>query len=182
MRRASPSIITAFLLLPGLVALIACVSSTDLSASPGMLEIQISDHREAIDDFERLDITIKSVGLHPASVPRTEGWSEFEPDTAVVDLTRVVGDPTVTILQTAVPPGVYDAVRLVVAGGEGKLKAGKVVKVPGFEEAARLVFTLQEGHTITLVLDVTVESKDDHPGGGYEMHLQSVTIKTEKEN
>ncbi len=176
MRQRSHSAIIAFLLL---LALTACVSSTDLAASPGTLEIQISDHREAIGDFERLDLTIKSVGLHPASASRTEGWLEFAPDTPVVNLTQVVGDPAVTILQRAVPPGMYDAVRLVVADGEGKLKAGDGVAVPGFEEAARLVFTLQEGQTITLVMDVTVESKADHPGGGYEMHLRSVTNKGE---
>lgn len=177
MRRRLPGAAIACLVLIGLLVLTACAGSANSPSSPGTLAIQISDHRQAIGDFERLDITIKSVGLHPASAPRTEGWLNFEPDTPVVDLTQVVGDPAVTILQTTVPPGVYDAVRLVVAGGEGVLKEGNTAAVPGFEEAIRLIFTLQGGDAITLVMDVTVESKDDHPGGGYELHLRSVVIK-----
>jgi hypothetical protein len=177
MRRHLPRTAITFWLLFGLSVLAACTGSASSSPSPGVLVVQISDHREAIGDFERLDITIKRVGLHPASAPRTEGWLNLEPDMSVVDLTQVVDNPAVTILQTAAPSGLYDAVRLIVTFGEGKLKAGEVVVLPGFEDAARLVFTLQEGHTITLALDVTVESKNDHPGGGYEMHLRSVTIK-----
>jgi hypothetical protein len=148
-----------------------------LPAAASMVEVRISDHREAIGDFERLDITINSVGLHPATAPRTEGWLDFEPDTARVDLTQVVGGPTVTILQTNAPPGQYDAVRLVVASGQGVLKEGDTVWVPGFEAIARHPFVLPGGDTITLVLDVIVESKADHPGGGYEMNLLKVMSK-----
>lgn len=176
MRRRPYRTAIAWLILLGLLGLTACTGRAD-SSLPGTLTVQISDHREAIGDFARLDITIKSVGLHPASAPRTEGWLNLEPDTPVVDLTQVVGEPAVTILQTSVLPGVYDAVRLVVAGGEGVLKAGNTAAVPGFEEASRAVLTFRGGDPITLVLDMTVESKEDHPGGGYELHLRSVTIK-----
>ncbi len=139
-----------------------------------VLEIQISDHREAIDDFQRLDITVTSIGLHLAKEPREEGWLEFEPDMAVVDLTQVIGDPAVTVLETTVPPGEYDAVRLVVASGEGILKEGDAATLPGFEEIVRHAIILWSGDSVTLVLDVFVESQRDHPDGGYEMNLLSV--------
>ncbi len=164
--------------LTALASLLAvCHPSPKISETPaplGVLEVQISDHREAIDDFERLDITVTSIGLHLAKAPRAEGWLEFEPDMAVVDLTQVIGDPAVTVLETTVPLGEYDAVRLVVASGEGVLKEGGAATVPGFEEIVRHAFTLWSGDSATLVLDVFLESQHDHPDGGYEMNLLSV--------
>jgi len=159
------------------LALAACTGPPDASASPGTLIIEITDHREAIGDFERLEMTIKRIGLHPANAPRTEGWLDFEPDPAVVDLTQVIDDSTVTVLQTPIPSGPYDAVRLAVSGGEGTLKTGGTATLPGFEEAARIEVTLQGGETTTLVLDIIVESQEDHPGGGYEMNLANITSK-----
>lgn len=168
------NLVTTLLLV---LALAACTGPPDASASPGTLIIEISDHREAIGDFERLDMIIERIGLHPANAPRTEGWLDFEPDPAVVDLTQVTGDVTVTVLQTPVPSGVYDAVRLAVSEGEGTLKTGGTATLPGFEEAARFEFTLQGDDTITLVLDIIVESQEDHPGSGYEMNLSNVMFK-----
>lgn len=157
------------------LALAACSGSGVSSTSPGTLVVQISDHREAIGDFERLEMSIGQIGVHPADAPRSEGWLEFDPDPAVVDLTQVTDGSAVTVLQTSVPSGAYDAVRLVASGAEGTLKTGDTATLPGFEEAARFEFTLQGRDTISLVLDVIVESLEDHPGGGYEMHLRSVT-------
>lgn len=161
----------------GVLTLATCTGPPDSAASPGTLIIEISDHREAIGDFERLEMAIERIGLHPANAPRTAGWLDFEPDPAVVDLTQVIGEATVTVLQTPVPSGPYDAVRLAVSGGEGALKTGGTAMLPGFEEAARFEFTLQGGDTITLVLDVIVESQEDHPGSGYKMNLSNVMFK-----
>jgi hypothetical protein len=157
--------------------LVACTGPSDSVASTGTLKVEISDHREAIGDFERLDMTIERIGLHPANAPRTEGWLEFEPAPAVVNLTQVIGGSTVTVLQSPIPSGAYDAVRLAVSGGEGTLKTGDAAMLPGFEEAARFEFTLRAGETITLVLDITVESLEEHPGGGYEMKFSNTVSK-----
>jgi hypothetical protein len=161
-----------------LIALLAaCSTPFGSTSAPGTIEVQISDHREAIGDFERLDITIEHIGFHPTGAPRTEEWLEFEPDVAVVDLTQVVDGPTVNILETSVPPGAYDAVRLTVTQGQGVLQDNTTVELAGFEEAARLEFVLQSGERLNLVIDVVVESEDDHPGGSYQMYLSSVEIR-----
>lgn len=172
-----PRLATVMLASLGLLTLTTCTGPPDSAASPGTLIIEISDHREAIGDFDRLDMTIERIGLHPANAPRTAGWLEFEPDPAMVDLTQVIGDSTATVLQTPLPSDPYDAVRLAVSGGEGTLKTGDTAMLPGFEEAARFEFTLQGGDTITLVLDIIVESQEDHPGSGYEMNLSNVMFK-----
>jgi hypothetical protein len=143
-----------------------------------MLEVRVSDHRVAIGDFERLDIMITSVGLHPATAPRTEGWLDFEPQTSTLDLTQYLGGREATILQAPIPTGEYDAVRLTVAEGEGQLKVGGTAFVEGFSQAAALRFSVRAGQATTLLLDVLVESADDHPGGGYSMNLLSAKTKS----
>jgi hypothetical protein len=158
-----------------LLNLAGCQSSAD--SATGTLEVRVSDHRVAIGDFERLDITITSVGLHPTNATRTEGWLDFAPHTSTLDMTKYLDGREATILQTSIPTGDYNAVRLVVAEGEGQLKVGGTAFVEGFSQAAALQFAVHPGQTTTLLLDLLVESADDHPGGGYSMNLLSATLK-----
>ena len=168
-------------LLSLLLACQALPASSENAVPEGILEIRISDHRQAIGDFECLDVTIERLSVHPASSERAAGWLDFAPDTPVIDLTQVVGDQATTILMTSLPPDDYDAVRLVVAGGQGELKAnGDSLKVPGFEETARVTFTLKAGEVVSLLMEVIVESEEDHPGGGYQMHLLEVRFNPAK--
>ncbi len=158
-----------------LLVMVACQPSA--GATTGTLEVRISDHRVAIGDFESLNITLTSIAVHPFGQARTEGWLSFTPQTAVLDLVQYLNDREATVLTTALPAREYDAVRLVVAGGEGQLKIGGTAFVEGFSQAAALRFMARAGQTTTLLLDVLVESTDDHPGGGYAMNLLNATTK-----
>lgn len=165
--------ILTFLLLVLSPLLVSCASGT---VSPGRINVRITDHREAIGDFDRLDITIERIGVHPASAARTEGWVDFEPDTAVVDLTQVLDGRTAAVLEAELPTGEYDAVRLRVASGAGNLKTGETVSMPGFEQAVRVPFAVRADVTIRIVIDLIVESEDDHPGGGYEINILNAAV------
>lgn len=159
------------------LVLVACSSNATPDTVPsGSVEVRITDHRVAIGDFDRLDITIESVGFHPAASERTAGWLDFVPDDALVDLTQVLNGRTETVLEVMLPAGDYDAVQLNVTQGDGDLKAGETVMVPGFEQAARVPFLVQPDETIVIVIDIIVESQDDHPGGGYELNIANVTV------
>lgn len=160
--------IWTFLLLVLSPLLVSCASGAD---SPGRIEVRITDHREAIGDFDRLDIIIEGIGVHPASAARTEGWMDFEPDTAVVDLTQVLDGRTAAVLEAELPAGEYDAVRLHVARGAGDLQTGEAVTVPGFEQVVRVPFAVRADAAVGIVIDLVVESEDDHPGGGYEINI-----------
>lgn len=162
-----------FLLFVLISLLVSCASGVD---SPGRIEVRITDHREAIDDFDRLDITIEDIGVHPVNAARTEGWTDFEPGTTVVDLTQVLDGRMATILEAELPAGEYDAMRLRVASGAGDLKIGEAVTVPGFEQAVRVPFAVRSGVTIAIVIDLAVESEDDHPGGGYEINILGAAV------
>jgi hypothetical protein len=156
-----------------ILLLVSCSSVTD---SPGFIEVYITDHREAIDDFDRLDITIDRIGVHPVGISRAEGWIDFEPDTAVVDLTQVLDGTTAVVLASSLPAGDYDAVRLQIASGEGDLQIGESIIVPGFEQAVRVPFMVRPNTSVEIVIDIVVESEEDHPGGGYEINILSAVI------
>jgi len=161
-----------------LVAISALAACQPSAGSPtGQLEVRISDHRVAIGDFESLEVTLTSIDIHPFGQPRTEGWLTFSPQTARLDLTEVLDGHEATVLATALPAGEYDAVRLIVAGSEGQLKVGGTASVEGFRQAAALRFAVHPGQTITILLDLLVESADDHPGGGYAMNLLTATMR-----
>ncbi len=162
----------SFLLIFSLL-LVSCSSAAD---SPTRIEVRITDHREAIGDFDHLDITIDRIGVHPASAARTDGWMDFEPDTAVVDLTQVLDGRAATVLEANLPAGEYDAVRLHVTSGAGDLKVGEAVTVPGFEQAVRVPFAIRSNAVIGIVIDLVVESEDDHPGGGYEINILNAAV------
>jgi hypothetical protein len=157
-------------------ALLLAACQPQTGATTGALEVRLSDHRIAIGDFESLDTTLTSIDVHPTGQSRVEGWLIIAPQTAVVDLTQYLGDREAVVLTTDLPAGEYDAVRLVVAGGEGRLKTGATASVEGFSQAA-LRFTLSSETTAVILLDVVVESTEDHPGGGYIMNLLTVTTK-----
>ena len=158
-----------------LLMVVACRPTS--GPATGTLEVHVSDHRVAIGDFESLDITLTSIGVHLVGQPRTEGWLTFVPQMVVLDLTDYLDGREATVMTTALPAGDYDAVRLTVAGGQGQLKVGGTAFVEGFSQAAALRFTVRSGQATTILLDLLVESTDDHPGGGYGMNLLSATTK-----
>lgn len=171
LRRFAPGVVAFTTLL----LVVACRPSS--TPDTGTLEVRVSDHRVAIGDFESLDVTLTSIGVHPVGQPRTEGWLTFAPQTTVLDLTQYLDDREATVLTTALPAGEYDAARLTVAGGEGQLKVGGKASVEGFSQAAALRFTVRGGQTTVILLDLLVESADDHPGGGYSLNLLNATTK-----
>ncbi len=70
----------------------------------GILEIQIKDHREAIGDFAKLDITIEKLLVSPKpgfKFWRT-GWDELKATPGSIDLTRYAGGKGVRIYRGAI--------------------------------------------------------------------------------
>ena len=137
----------------------------------GTIEILLSDHREAIGDFERLTVEVERVDLHTAGSPTEQGWIELSPQVALVDLTQVVGEASLSILRQPVRAGSYDAVRLVLSGASGALKEGGEVQFGELSQADRIEFEVPGGGLASILLDLVVQSEDDHPGGSYEILL-----------
>lgn len=142
----------------------------------GRLQVWITDHREAIGDFASLPVTITAVGIHPADQPRREGWLRLLVPAPVVDLVEATREP-VLLLEAAVPPGVYDAVRLEMDRGRGTLKTGEevAVTVPSRGTAA-VAIRIQTGRTRVFTLDLVVHDLTDHPGQRYGVAIRRATV------
>jgi hypothetical protein len=143
--------------------------TTACSAPPGVgtVEIRLSDHREAIGDFARLTIEIDRLELHPASASPESGWIVLNPAITEADLTQLIGEASPPVVSQAVAAQSYDAVRLVLSGAIGILNDGAEIEFGEFSEAGRVEFELADAGRVTILIDLVVQSRLDHPGEGY---------------
>ena len=95
------------------------------SSHQGTIEILMSDHRDAIDDFSSFEVELSSIDLHRAGEPIETGWTELQPLLPQVDLTEVIGEDSVLVVQQTVPPGAYDAIRINASAVGGTLLDGE---------------------------------------------------------
>ena len=80
----------------------------------GVLEIQIKDHREAIDDFAKLNIAVDKILISPKAGIKfwQTGWKELTPAIVTVDLTQYAGKKTARLFRGELPAGSFDALHL----------------------------------------------------------------------
>jgi hypothetical protein len=143
--------------------------TTACSAPPGVgtVEIRLSDHREAIGDFARLTVEIDRFELHPASASPESGWMVLKPAITEADLTQLIGEASLPVVSQAIAAQSYDAVRLVLSGAIGILNDGAEIEFGEFSEAGRVEFELAEAGRVTILIDLVVQSRLDHPGEDY---------------
>lgn len=157
--------------------LLACATGiASRSPNTGTLEVRLWDHREAIEDFSELRLTISAVGIHPAGQSRTEGWITLKSSISELDLTQYVIGSEAVMVKTAVPAGRYNAVRLTVEQVAGTLTNGQQAAVDLALEPVALDFPVSSGSTTILGLDLVVFDVSDHAGGGYELHIREAIL------
>jgi hypothetical protein len=145
----------------------------------GAFEVRIKDHREAIDDFSRLLLTINGVAISPKPGLKfwQTSWQEFSPSPASVDLTKYIGKDSARILRADIDPGTFDAVHLKVRSVDGLLKKNKrIAPVKNTIAPVKLSFDVAAGSETVLVLDLTVIDFSDHPPRGYELSLKGYEL------
>jgi hypothetical protein len=142
----------------------------------GTVVVLVTDHRDAIDDFETAVVTIESIELHRRGAARDVGWTTVEGVAGAVDLTEYTAS-VYTLGQGSVPAGRYDAVRLQTGPIRGTLAvaAGAAVDVPFAPEAIALDLRVAAAATTELLIDITVNDVRDHPGEGYRAVVASAT-------
>jgi hypothetical protein len=159
-------------------ALLLLVIAVSGCSSPGVtsnnLEVWVWDHREAIDDFSELRLTLSAAAVHPAGQRRPEGWIELELSVTELDLTQYIEGEKVLIVQAAVMPGHYDAIWLTVDQVKATLKNGQLATVAIFLEPVALDFRVNDGRITSLGFDLVALDLSDHPGQGYELHVREV--------
>lgn len=142
----------------------------------GTLEIHVWDHREAIDDFSKLVLTISVIAIHSAEESRTEGWVELPTSVQELELTQLVGGVKETIVRSDIGTGVYDPVRLNLDQVTGILTNGEQAMVKNAFQPVALDFQIQHDETTVLGLDLVVLDMSDHPGQRYELHIREASV------
>jgi hypothetical protein len=154
-----------------------------LAAQParGTFEVRIKDHREAIDDFSRLLITIDKIAISPRAGWKfwQTTWQELNPSPTSIDLTKYVGSDSAVLLRTTIDAGAFDALHLKIKSVDGLLKkTGRSAAVKNSMEPIKLSFDVEPRGETVLVLDLTVIDLSDHPPRGYELSLKGYELYT----
>ena len=163
------------------LVLVGCSTPSDSDdASPtGILEIHLTDHREAIGDFARLDVEIDTVRLHPKRLLslRQADWLDLQPTVPSVDLTQVTEKRSIAIWRGELPTGRFEALHLKFKGADGELKeSAEIVPVADEARPIRLPFDIRAAAVTRIVVDLVVLDMSDHPNRGYEVHVRGYEL------
>jgi hypothetical protein len=147
----------------------------------GILEIQIKDHRQAIDDFAKLNITVDKILISPKPGLKfwQSGWKDLGAPTETVDLTEFVGKKGARVFRSAIDAGSFDAIHLRIKNIDGLLKKtqrGAIVK--NTVGPLKLSFQVPARGETLLVLDLAVTDFSDHPPRGYELGIKGYELFT----
>ena len=154
-------------------------SSNDGASPTGTLEIHLTDHREAIGDFARLDVEIDTVRLHPKRLLslRRSDWLDLQPAVANVDLTQVTEGRTIAIWRGELPAGRFEAIHLKLQDAGGELKESvEAVRVADEAQPIHLPFDVRANDVTRVVVDLVVLDMSDHPNRGYEVHVRGYEL------
>ena len=163
------------------LALAGCGTASDSNdtEATGTLEIHVTDHREAIGDFARLDVEIEVVRLHPKRMLSLlkSGWLELQPAVPSVDLTQVTEKRTIAVWHGELQTGRFEAIHLKLKTAAGELKES-AESVPVADEARpiRLPFDVRADDMTRIVVDLVVLDMSDHPNRGYEVHVRGYEL------
>ena len=146
----------------------------------GTLEVRVKDHRNAIDDFQSLELSLGRLRLAPsARLKSTDpGWLELAPQLDRMDLTRYKdGSSAATVYRGTHPAQRFAAVDLQITGIHGILrKTGAPPRVKNAVGPIRLDFELKPAATTVVVLDLELLDLSDHPGRGYELLIKGYEL------
>jgi hypothetical protein len=147
----------------------------------GLIHIQIKDHRDAIDDFAKLNLVVDKILIRPKPGLRfwKTGWKDLGPVSETVDLTQYVGNKTATVYRSSIDAGKFDAFHLKVRNIEAVLrKSHRGASIKNAIPPVRVYFEVpHKGETI-LIIDLSVTDFSDHPPRGYELGIQGYEIFT----
>ena len=147
----------------------------------GILEIQIKDHREAIDDFAKLNITVDKILISPKPGLKfwQTGWKDLGASAETIDLTKFVGKKTARVFRSGIDAGAFDAIHLKIKNIDALLKnKQRAAAVKNTIGPVKLSFQIPSRGETLLVLDLVVTDFSDHPPRGYELGINGYELFT----
>ena len=147
----------------------------------GVLEIQIKDHRAAIGDFAKLEITIDKIAIspRPGLMFWRGDWKDLVPTNATIDLTHYIGKKTARVLRASMDAGAFEAFDLKLKRIKAVLKQkARTAAVKNALGPVKLPFEVPPGGETVLILDLVVTDFSDHPPRGYELGIGGYELLT----
>jgi hypothetical protein len=162
-----------------LIALAFAAALGAAASDQGLLEIRVKDHREAIEDFSRLTLTLGNIAISPKAglAIWTKRWRELPTSVRTIDLTKYLGNSSVAVFKGSMDAGAFDAVQLKLDGIEGVLKKNqRQANVKNTLTPIKLPFSVERNGETIIVLDLVVLDMSDHPPRGYELGLRGYAL------
>ncbi|UPV75440.1 DUF4382 domain-containing protein [Halorussus limi] len=125
-------------------------TTSDASA----VNFYLSDERNAMGDFEHLNVTVSKVGMK-----RADGkWTNYDVDNRTVDLTTLTGANATRLGTFDASNGTYDTVFVHIAEVNGTLTNGEQVRVklPSQKLQIHQSFTVGANQSVDYVFDTSV--------------------------
>ena len=173
-RRHAPTIGAVLL---SLLSASPAAASASGEADTGEVVVLITDHREAIDDFTALVVTVEGVRLHRRGARTDEGWLSIAAAPQEIDLTRYQDGATVELVRERAPAGRYDAAEVLASGARGVVRGGHRVEVPLELTPARTAVEVRAGRIAQVTFDLVVHDLRDHPGKTWGILLEEVRVE-----
>ena len=121
----------------------------------GNLALLVSDDEADIADFDSLIVSFSHARIFVNE--NGTGFEEFDLNGTSVDLTQVIGEQAISILNVELPQGRYTKVELHVASVNGIVDGnGVMVQIPSNKLQIVRPFTITAGETTTFVFDIHV--------------------------
>lgn len=156
------------LVLLAFIGIVSVINScTREPQEKGTLEVRIKDHREAIDDFVKLDLFIEAVRLKSWGA-----WIDLKPDVASFDLTAYKKGNSLTVFKGEVDSGSFEGLHLKFSKIDSVLKKSSAsVRVKNEVGPIQISLSVEPKKMTRLTIDLKVLDLSDHAGRGYELHI-----------
>lgn len=154
------------------------IAATSHPTVQGHLEVRITDHREAIGDFQRLEIEIPKIGIQSGLRPQPDAWVLYAAPRRTLDLTQLVEGKYAVLLTDDAPVDHYRWIRVDFERVEGILKDGRRPGMTVFDDPVAFSFRIVSRKRTIVTVDLIVVDASDHPGRGYELHIRNVSAET----
>ncbi|UCG95680.1 MAG: DUF4382 domain-containing protein [archaeon] len=125
----------------------------------GSFVLMVSDTPADIADFESLVVSFSKARIFSVE-NNSEGFEEYQLNGTSVDLTQVVGEKAISVLNVELAEGTYNKVEMHVSEVNGTVNGTQVdVEVPSNKLQIVRSFQIKAGETTKFVFDINVVKK-----------------------
>lgn len=146
------------------------------SQAMGKLEVRVTDHKPAIEQFRRLEVTLEAIALHEKGKGRSDGWVEITTTSPPIDIVPLKDGVYQSLGVSSVPLGDYDAVSISFAKLGSELKTGEEAVTWPDDTIVRIDVAITEQENLPLVLDLYAEDQTEHDPPRYMVKVKGVRL------